>query len=260
MSKIAVLIVDDEPLAREGVRQHLLIDPDIEIIGECSDGAGAVSAIRAKAPQLVFLDVQLPELDGFGVLEAVGTRLMPATVFVTAYDKYALRAFEVQAWDYLLKPFDDDRFCRALERAKSQIFRRADECRSQKLDALLESIRAYRKYPDRLAIKSAGRVFFINVEDIEWMDAADNYVQLHIGKQTHLFRSSITDMEGKLDPEKFLRIRHSTIVNLSRIKEIRTLFKGEYSVVLNSGAELVASRRFRKKIRGLLGDDGLGSV
>ena len=245
-----MLIVDDEPIARRGVRLQLKGEPEVEIIGECANGLEAVAAIRKLAPDLVFLDVQMPEMDGFEVIEAVGVERMPRVIFVTAYDQYTLRAFEVHALDYLLKPFDRERFLKALNYARSSLDR--GEFKRQ-LIRLLDDRLATRKPLERLVIKSGGRIYFLNVEEVDWIEAADNYVELHVGRESHLLRETISGLAARLDPERFLRIRHSTIVNLERVKELRPLFRGEYLIVLRDGTELTSSRRYRKNLDTILG-------
>jgi two-component system, LytTR family, response regulator len=252
--KLRVVIVDDEPIAREGVRTQLLREPDVEIVAECGDGLEAVDTIHKLAPDLLFLDVQMPGMDGFEVMQTVGVESMPAVVFVTAYDKYALQAFEVNAVDYLLKPFDTERFHKAFQRARTQIERKTTETINQKLEALLESIRTRDRYLERLVVKSGGRIFFLPVSEIDWIESADNYVSLHSGRESHLIRETLTGLETKLDPEEFLRIRHSAIVNVKRIKELHPLFKGEYEIVLQNGVKLTSSRRYRKQLARLIGD------
>jgi len=251
---IRVVIVDDEPIAREGVRTQLLREPGVEIVAECGNGLEAVETIRELSPDLLFLDVQMPGMDGFEVVQTVGAEAMPAVVFVTAYDKYALQAFEVNAVDYLLKPFDSERFQKAFQRARLQIQRRTAETINQKLEALLESMRPRNRYLERLVVKSAGRIFFLPVSEIEWIESADNYVSLHSGRESHLIRETLTSLETKLNPEEFLRIRHSAIVNVKKIKELHPLFKGEYEIVLHNGAKLTSSRRYRHKLDALLND------
>jgi two-component system LytT family response regulator len=249
---IRVVVVDDEPIAREGIRRQLVCEPGVEIVAECGDGLVAVETIRELAPDLVFLDVQMPGMDGFEVTRAIGIDVMPAVVFVTAYDKYALQAFEVNAVDYLLKPFDSERFQKAFQRARLQIERRTTEAINEKLEALLESMRPQQRYLERLVVKSAGRIFFLPVAEIDWIESADNYVNLHCGRESHLIRETLSSLESKLNPQDFLRVRHSAIVNLKRIKELRPLFKGEYEIVLQNGVKLTSSRRYRNKIMQIL--------
>ena len=247
-----VVIVDDEPIAREGVRTQLLREPEVEIVAECGDGLEAVETIRELLPDLVFLDVQMPGMEGFEVVQTIGVEAMPAVVFVTAYDKYALQAFEVNAVDYLLKPFDSERFQKAFQRARLEIQRKTAETINQKLVALLESMRPQHRYLERLVVKSGGRIFFLPVSEIDWIESADNYVNLHSGRESHLIRETLTSLETKLNPEEFLRIRHSAIVNVRKIKELHPLFKGEYEIVLHNGVKLTSSRRYKHKLEHLL--------
>lgn len=252
---VRTLIVDDEPLARERVRQLLAKEADIEVIGECADGPSAVEAIRAQAPDLVFLDVQMPELDGFNVLQQIGPERLPAVIFITAHDQFALKAFEVHAVDYLLKPFEKERFKTALDRAIERIRRQQTGDLNKRLTALLADVRPAPepRLPERLAIKSSGRVVFVKVEDIDWIEAADNYVNLHVGKEEHLHRETMSAIETQLPPARFMRISRSTIVNVDRIRELQPLFHGEYAVILKSGARLTLSRSYRDKVDRLIG-------
>jgi len=250
--EMRVVIVDDEPIAREGVRTQLLREPEVEIVAECGDGLEAVETIRELSPDLVFLDVQMPGMDGFEVVQTLGVEAMPAVVFVTAYDKYALQAFEVNAVDYLLKPFDSERFQKAFQRARLEIQRKTAETINEKLVALLESMRPRHRYLERLVVKSGGRIFFLPVSEIDWIESADNYVNLHSGRESHLIRETLTSLETKLNPEEFLRIRHSAIVNVKKIKELHPLFKGEYEIVLHNGVKLTSSRRYRGRLDHLL--------
>ncbi|MCI0695278.1 LytTR family DNA-binding domain-containing protein [candidate division KSB1 bacterium] len=251
--KIRTLIVDDEPLARERIRTLLADELDLEIIGECANGHEAVGAIQRDKPDLLFLDVQMPELDGFGVLQRLGAEKLPAVIFVTAYDQYALRAFEVHALDYLLKPFDRERFQKALQRARLQIQQAKDGDLNQRLLALLENLQPERKWLERLVVKSGGRVFFLKAEEIDWIEAAGNYVRLHAGRESHLLRETIKNLETQLDPKKFLRLNRSTIVRIDRIKELQPWFNGEYAIILQDGSRLTSSRGYREKLDALLG-------
>ncbi len=251
---IRVLIVDDEPLARQRLRALLRGRDEIEIVGECADGDSAVAAVRDVAPDLLFLDVQMPGLDGFGVLERVGADQAPAVIFVTAYDQYAIRAFEVHALDYLLKPFDRDRFEKALQRALAHLQPGANGDTSPKLHSLLEEVHAGRKPAERLVIKSGGRVFFLRVDEIDWIEAAGNYLRVHVGKERHLLRETMNHIENRLDAAKFLRIHRSTIVNVDRIKELQPWFHGDYVVVLRDGTQLALSRGYRQKMHELFGE------
>jgi two-component system, LytTR family, response regulator len=256
MSTLRTLIVDDEPLARGRLRQLLQDEADIEIIGECEDGVTALETIRRERPDLVFLDVQMPELDGFGLLQELGQEFMPAIIFVTAHDQFALRAFEVHALDYLLKPFDAERLQRALTRARGWLERRGSEDLGTKLSALLTDLRGPTgKLQDRLAVKSSGRVVLLKHEEIDWIEAADNYVNLHVGKESHLLRETMNNLEQRLPPERFLRISRSTIVNLDRVRELQPMFHGEYAVILRDGVRLSLSRGYRDRLSQLLGKE-----
>jgi two-component system, LytTR family, response regulator len=254
MEKIRTLIVDDEPLARRGIRAHLTEERDVEIIAECRNGREAVRVIEEQEPDLVFLDVQMPELDGFGVLKEINVAPLPFIIFVTAYDKYALRAFEVHALDYLLKPFDSERFIKAVERARAQIERQSISDLSHRLQSLIDDLRTNQKYAERLVIKSAGRIFFLGVEEIDWIEAADNYVRLHASRDTHLLRETMNNLESRLDPAQFLRIQRSTIINVRRIKELHPLFRGEYEIVLRDGTCLTSGRGYRDRLQELFGN------
>ena len=253
--KIRTLIVDDEPLARERLRKLLQEEEDIEILSECDNGTEAVATIREQKPGLVFLDVQMPELDGFGVLAQLDAGSMPAIIFVTAHDKFALRAFEVHALDYLLKPFDRERFQAALCRARQQLQQGSAAELSQRLTALFADLKSGSKPQDRLAVKSSGRVLFVKLDDIDWVEAADNYVNLHVGSESHLLRETMGALEDKLPARKFLRISRSTIVNVERIKEMQPMFHGEYAVILRTGTRLTLSRGYRDKLNQLLGKE-----
>jgi two-component system, LytTR family, response regulator len=244
---LRVLIVDDEPFARAGVRYLLEREPDVEIVGEVGDGMEAVTAILETSPDLVFLDVQMPELDGFGVVETVGVEKMPTVVFVTAFDEHALRAFDVHALDYVLKPIDPDRFALAIERARPR--RGEDSTLGEKLAALVAEMRPAPEYLDRLVVRSPGRIYFVEVSEIDWIEAAENYVQLHANRQSHLVHGTISALERRLDPRLFLRVHRSTIVNLARIKEINPLFHGDYRIVLADGIEVTSGRTYRQAIR-----------
>ena len=236
-TKIRALVVDDEPLARSNLAVLLRRDPEIEILRECASGAEALAEIRSAKPDLVFLDVQMAECDGFDVLEMLGGDLPPAVIFVTAYDQYAVRAFEAGALDYLLKPFDNARFDRALERAKQKITHG----------------REIPRRPERFAIKSAGQVSFVKISEIDWIEAADYYACLHAGTKSHLLRRSMSELEHELDPAIFRRIHRSTIVNLDRVRGLKLGEDGEYEVLLDNGIRLPLSRRYRKPLQSRLG-------
>ena len=253
MSKIRTMVVDDEPVARERIVGLLAQERDIELVGECADGQQAVDAIQHHHPDLVFLDVQMPVCDGFRVIEQIGPDRMPPVVFVTAYDEYALKAFEVHAIDYLLKPFGRDRFQQTLEHARAHVERRRAGDLGKRLMALVQDIKPEPQRMDRLVVKSGGRVFFLRTDDIEWVEAAGNYVRLHLSADSHLFRETMNNMESRLDGQRFVRIHRSRIVNTDRIKELQPWFNGEYVVVLHNGTRLTLSRGYREKLQERLG-------
>jgi len=251
---IRTLVVDDEPLARERLRSLLAQEPEVEVVGECGDGCQAVRAIEELGPDLVFLDVEVPNLDGFHILESVGADRLPAVVFVTAYEQYALRAFDVRAVDYVLKPFGRERLQRALARARAQIAHVKSSDLSGQLAALVEGERP-RKAPflRRVVIKENGRLLLLRTADIDWVEASGNYVRLHLGAESHLLREKMSGLESRLDPEQFLRIHRSTIVNIERIKELQPWFHGDYLVVLHDGRQLTMSAGYREKLDTLRG-------
>jgi two-component system LytT family response regulator len=245
-TKIHALVVDDEPLARSNLTILLRRDPEIASVNECGDGKEAIATIRSKKPDLVFLDVQMPECDGFDVLEMLGCDLPQAVVFVTAYDQYALRAFEAGALDYLLKPFDNIRFERALERAKKRIapsFRQDSAAPNKDQSGKIE----------RVAIKTAGQVLFLKTSEIDWIEAADYYACLHVGTKTHLLRRSLAELDQELNPAMFCRIHRSTIVNLERVRRLELNEDADYEVLLESGVRLRLSRRYRGQLQARLG-------
>ncbi len=268
---LRVVLVDDEPWARKGLRVLLEPVPGVEIVGEAGNGAEAVEVIRDAAPDLVFLDVQMPEMDGFGVLRALGPERTPAVVFVTAYDEHAVRAFDANAADYLLKPFDDERFHRALDRARARVGDRRVRELASRLATLLAASGAESPapppapppptteaapsagYSDRIVLKSSGRITFLEVASIDWIEAADYVVRLHAGGATHVLREPISDLERRLDPRRFFRIHRSTIVNLASVKEMQPLFHGEYAVIMRDGTRLRLSRSRRERLQSLLG-------
>jgi two-component system LytT family response regulator len=250
--KIRTLIVDDMLLARKRVRRYLSADPEIEIVGECADGHEAIAAIKSLAPDLLILDVQMPELDGFGVLEAIGPAACPAVIFVTAYDQFALRAFDVHALDYLLKPFDRERVRKAIERAKLQLRQRESGALDERLHALLKDLKTEPPYLKRLAVKTTGRTIFLLTGEIDWIESAGNYLKLHAGRESHLVRERMSQLESKLDPSKFVRIHRSTLVNIDRIKEMQPLFNGDQLVTLRDGKQLTMSRTYRDRLLHLL--------
>jgi two-component system LytT family response regulator len=252
--KIRVLVVDDEPLARSGVADLLARDPELEVVGQCGDGRTAVEAIRTLKPDLVLLDIQMPEMDGFQVIGEVGAERMPAVIFVTAYDQFALRAFEVHALDYLLKPFDDDRFLAAVARSKRAMRNQDVGQLSQQLIGLLGTRHSggATPYLTRLVVKNAGKVTFVRVDDIDWIEAADYYVRLHVARKSHLLRETMSTLEGQLDPARFFRVHRSAIVNLDRLVEIQPYFHGEHVLVLQDGSKLKLSRSRKEKLETVL--------
>jgi two-component system LytT family response regulator len=249
VNTIRTLIVDDEPLARERIKRFLADERDLELVGECAEGREAVAAILTLKPDLVFLDIQIPELDGFDVLKAVGIAQMPAVIFVTAYDRYALQAFDVNALDYLLKPYNHERFRKAVERARAHLSNGTKGELNERLLSLLENFKTEPpRHLERLMIKSSGRVFFLRTDELDWIEAEGNYLRLHAGKDSHLLRETMNRLASKLDPDKFLRIHRSTLVNIERIKELQPLFSGDYVVILRDGKQLTLSRSYRDKL------------
>jgi two-component system, LytTR family, response regulator len=242
------LIVDDEPLSRERIRMLLRAHPEVHIVDECGDGSSAVTLIHQLKPDVVFLDVQMPELDGFDVLEQINSAVMPAVIFVTAYDSYAIRAFDVNAVDYLLKPVDPARLTVALERARSGVGREGTT------EQLLSAVEAFKRprYRTRVVVRDQKGAFFLPVEKIEWLEAADNYVRLHANGTSYLVRDTLKAMEATLDPERFVRVHRSAIVNLDRIDRVEPWSRGEYAILLRDGKRLTSSRAYGGAFRALL--------
>ena len=247
----ATLIVDDEPLARQGLRIWRAADPAISSIAEAKNGREAVDAICTARPDLVFLDVQMPEMDGFEVVEHVGAGRMPAVIFVTAHDQHAIQAFEINAVEYLLKPVAEDRFQQALARAKSRLAARPAEDAGRQIIGLLETIVSPRRRMKRLAVRSAGKTVFVDVAEVDWIEAAENYVQLHCGKSNHLLHVPLNTLEKSLDPAQFLRIHRSIVVNLSRIREMQPGASGEFVLTLENGVRLQSGRSYHDKLKAL---------
>ncbi len=250
---IRVLLVDDEPLARDMLREMLQNDPQVVIVGESCNGREALEAIRAHSPDVLFLDVQMPEVGGFEVLDSLAKEQIPHVIFVTAYDQYAVRAFEVHALDYLLKPFDQERFNVAWRRAKAQIQRDRTTGMDQRIVSLLEELKAGKKYLERLVIKANGRIYFLEANEIDWIEAEGNYVSVHSAKKSHLLRETISSLESQLDPKKFVRIHRSSIVRIDQIQELQPWFHGEYRIILHDGTQLTLSRNHRDKLQEALG-------
>ena len=251
--KVRVLIADDEPLARERLRTLLGHEEWLELVAECPTGTDAIDAIGRLEPDLVFLDVQMPGASGFEVIEAVGAARMPLVVFVTAFDHYALRAFDVHALDYLLKPFDRQRFHEALIRARQTLERPSNGDLERRLLELVQDLKPTPQRLERFVIKSGGRVFFVRAGEIDWIEAAGNYVKLHVGNDAHLFRETMNAIEAQLDSDTFFRIHRSHIVNIERVKELQPWFNGEYVVFLRNGTRLTLSRSYRDKLQERLG-------
>jgi two-component system, LytTR family, response regulator len=250
-----LLIVDDEPLAREGLRLLLAGDPDVGTVHEAKDGREAVASLRERRPDLVFLDVQMPEMDGLAVIREVirevGPESMPAVVFVTAHDKYAIQAFEVNALDYLLKPVTRERFAQALARAKTRLRTEPAGEAGRQILSLLETLGVPSRALKRLAVRSAGKTSFVDIADVDWIEAAENYVKLHAGRASHLVHVAMNTLEKSLDPETFLRIHRSIIVNVGRIQELEPVAHGEYVVSLPHGVRVRSGRTYHEKLRAL---------
>ncbi len=273
---VRVLIVDDEPIARRRMRRLLRLEDDVEVIDDVGSGREAIEVIQRERPDLVLLDVQMPDVDGFGVVDALGVDKMPPTIFVTAFNEYAVRAFDVHAIDYLLKPFDTDRFKAAFVRARVHLEQRSSAEQGRKIRALLEQVlgegsvasveRAAgnaaaagpsgngappaprHRFVDRLMVKHDGRVYFVKVTDVDWFEASGNYVRIHTGKVSHLIRETMQRVESQLDPSMFVRIHRAVIVNLDRIRELQPWFAGDYVVILRDGRQLKLSRTYREHL------------
>lgn len=252
--KLRVLIVDDEPPAREMIRYMLVEDSEVVVVGECSNGHEALDAIRLVTPDIIFLDIQMPEMDGLALLEACPPKMLPLVIFVTAFDRYAVKAFEYAAVDYLLKPFDHDRMERALKRAKSNLREKGSEERMLQMLSLLNQMHAKTEYLEHFVCKNNGRVRLIPVQEVDWVEAEGNYLTLHSGKMSFLIRDTMSNIEQRLNPKKFLRIHRSTLVNIDSVKELLVHVNHEEQlVILKNGAELTMSRRYRDKVSQVLG-------
>lgn len=249
--KLRTLIVDDEPLARRRLRR-LLRAADVEVVGQCGDGAAAVDAIRSLNPDVVLLDVQMPELDGFEVTQALGADSLPAIVFVTAFDQYALRAFDVHALDYLLKPVEEDRLLEALARVRQWRDRHQDNA-DPRMSALLRQLAADRRFLKRIPVRTEGRLIVVDLADVDWIGAADNYVILHVGRRELIVRSTLGGLANELDPDKFVRVHRSTIVQIARIRELIPESHGDYTIVLKDGSQLALTRVYRAGVEQALG-------
>ena len=257
--KIRALIVDDEPLARRGIRRLLQSVPDVEIVGEAVNGEDAVAAVEKQKPDLVFLDIQMPLLDGFSAIGKIGLENMPEIVFVTAFDEHAIRAFEINAIDYLLKPIDPERFRKCLDRVRQRMTNSRGEKLDDKLSSLLQTLervesKTEKTFLSRIVVKDAERIFFVMADEIIWISSEGNYVKIHTKNKSYLLRETMDGLENKLNPGEFLRIRRSTIVRVNEIKALHTLFNGEFDVVLKDGTKLASSRRYKQKLNSLLKD------
>lgn len=246
-----VLLVDDEPLAREGLRLLLERDAEPWTVLEARNGREAVASITGSRPDLVFLDVQMPEMDGFDVVRTIGAEQMPAVVFVTAHDRFAIQAFEINAVDYLLKPVTAERFSKALARAKDELRAAPAQVANRQILSLLETLATPSRALKRVAVRTAGKTVFVDVEDIDWLEAAENYVQIHAGRAVHLLHGTLAALESALDPDRFLRIHRSIIVNVSRIRELQPVSHGEYMVTLENGTRLQSSRNYSERLKAL---------
>jgi two-component system LytT family response regulator len=249
---IRVLLSDDETLARDRLRSLLEEEQDLEIVAECGDGKSAIATIERERPDLVFLDIQMPEVDGFGVVQELRDS-MPLTIFVTAYDRYAMKAFEVHALDYLLKPVGKERLTGAVERARRQLQQPPDGSFQQRVLELLGDMEARQQTPERIIIKSDGEIVCLKPNEIDWAESAGNYVCLHVGGATHILRETITALESRLGPRQFMRVHRSTLVNVDRIKTLKPSLYGDYSILLRDGTKLTLSRGFRESVLKRLG-------
>lgn len=246
-----VLIAEDEPLARDRIRSLLENEGDVEITAECADGRSTVDAIREHEPDLVFLDVSMPELNGFEVIQEIGAAEMPPVIFVTAFDHFAVQAFDAHAVDYVLKPFDEDRFRTAVDRGRDAMTQRTNGTLDQRLSDLLQGL-ARPNYLERLAVKSQGKIIFLKTSDVQWIAAEGNYARLHSGKRSFLMRETMSNLESRLDPDRFIRIHRSTIVSTDAIAELEPLFQGDYVVVLRDGTRLTSSRGYRSNLQAFM--------
>jgi two-component system LytT family response regulator len=248
MTRINTLIVDDERLSRQRICRLLSAEPDIDVAGECSNGPEALAFMREKPPDLVFLDVQMPGVDGFHVMDTAVAKSVPVVVFVTAFDGYALKAFDAEAFDYLLKPFDRARFQETLRRVRVQLNRVRSGELNQQLIGMMGGLQSGRNGSSRIAIRTPGHVAIVRTEDIDWIEAADNYVCIHCGTETHVLRETMNAIETRLPNKQFQRVHRSTIVNVDRIKELQPWFRGDYRIILRDGTQLTLTRGYREKL------------
>jgi two-component system LytT family response regulator len=250
MNSLRLLIVDDEPLIRTGIRNGLSTLPGIEIVGECESGSQAIESILSQRPDLVLLDVQMPDCSGLDVVRQVGPQRMPAVIFVTAYDQYAVKAFELNAVDYLLKPFDEERLRSSIERARERIAAQNQALLSQQLQALLDT--KDRSWPERLVVRSGERFDFVAVESVDWIESANNYVQLHCGAKQYLLGETLTSLEKRLNPGTFLRIHRGRIVNVTRLVAVHPMLSGTYEMELRNGVRLTTGRQYKDAVQNLI--------
>lgn len=251
---IRAIIVDDEPLAREKVQLFSSSVPDLEIVDVCANGIEAIASVKKKSPDLIFLDIQMPEMSGFEVVEKINTKNLPGIIFVTAYDEFALRAFELHALDYLLKPFNRDRFLSAVDHARETLrSSEQSEITAEQIRTMVSTLHKKENPLDRIIVKTNGRIIFLKLSDIDWIEAAGNYVKVHVGTETHLIRETMNKLEAGLHKETFVRIHRSTIINIDKVKELQTWFNGEYKVILTSNAQLILSRGYRDSLDRIIG-------
>ncbi len=250
---IRVLLVSNDLAARQRLRKLMDTQPEMKIIGECTNGIGVVTLIKEQPIDLMVLDIEMPEANGFAALEIIPQEQLPYVIFITTHERYAVRAFEFNAVDFLLKPFDSGRFEKALARARKQILHEGSHTLDRQMFFILRAIKARPEYAERFIVKTNGHMFFIKTDDIDWIEAEGNYVRLHSGKESHLLRETISALESQLDPKKFMRVHRSTIVNLDRVKELQSWFHGDYRILMRSGKELMLSRSYRDRLSGLFG-------
>ena len=250
MNKLRLLLVDDEPLIRKGLRHALSGVPGVEVVGECGAGKEAIQAISSSRPDLVLLDVQMPDCSGLDVVREIGPKNMPPVIFITAYDDYAVSAFELNAVDYVLKPFEEARLRESIERARNRVTQDTQVVLSQKLETLLASQKP--KWPDRLVVRSGERYEFVPVESIDWIEAANNYVILHCGSKQHLLGETMTSLEGRLDPAKFARVHRGRIINIKKIVALHPLFSGTYTLELQGGVRITTGRQYKEIMQNLI--------
>ena len=248
--RIKTIIVDDEPLARERISQLLSKESEIEIVAECGDGLAAISAINEHQTDLLFLDVQMPEVSGFDVLRELNEETMPAVIFVTAFDQYTVKAFDAHAIDYLLKPFSEERFRQAISRAHQHLQPKSENNYGQHLSRLLDHFNLNKGFLERLIVSHKNRLILVPVHDVDWIESYGNYLKIHAGNKTYLLRQTMNELAARIDPEKIIRIHRATLVNVERIKEFQPMFGGLYTVVLRDGTELTLSRNYRKSVLG----------